>query len=171
MSVYKVYVAGLVGSGKTSMIKAVSDLPLVSVLKKIALTQHAIPLDYGRVYIEPDMCYFYAAASGTLRSDDWIGLSHEMTGMIYIVDGATDHPQNALALLLDLMRCWQGPVVVGVNGVDRSRYSNATFRAFEQAFGMTCPIFPFTAQNRNSSLLLVQTMIVAMGSGRSDGSG
>jgi signal recognition particle receptor subunit beta len=162
MAVYKMYLGGLISSGKTATIKAVSDLPLVSVLKKIALTQRAVPLDYGRVYIKPDMCYFYASASGVLGGSDWHGLSEEMDCLLYIVDGTIDDVHSAADSLLSLMSTWPGPTVVGVNGVDRPEYVESVYHALAGIFGSSCVVYPYSAHSRTSVFDLVKIAIDAI---------
>lgn len=88
-STLKIFVAGLQGSGKTEFIKTISDLPLVSVEKKIVSNGKLVQMDYGRVAINRNMLYMYAPVSETDYSFLWESLHLEMHGSIILFD-ATD---------------------------------------------------------------------------------
>jgi signal recognition particle receptor subunit beta len=162
MAVYKLLLNGPPDSGKTETIKAVSDLPLVSVLKKIARTQNAINLDYGRVHVSSDMCYLYASAVGSLQGPDWEGLAKEMDGLLYVVDGSKVNLSVAYELLFDLMSSWSGPIIIGVNGVNKAEYSEETYSEMVKTFGTSLMVYPYNALARNSVLTLIEAAISLM---------
>lgn len=98
MGVHKVLLAGLSGSGKTSLLKAISDMPIVEVEKRMIATSRTRALQYGRVYLEPSMLYLYAT---DIDQDDdsaeWLEyLREEMSWLLFIVDGT-----NAARDMLD----------------------------------------------------------------------
>lgn len=86
ISTLKIFIAGLSGSGKTEFIKTVSDLPLVSVEKKIVSTDKFIPMDYGRVPINKNMLYMYAPTGNVEYEFLWDSLHVEMHGLILLID-------------------------------------------------------------------------------------
>jgi len=154
MPTHKVFLNGPLGGGKTETIKSVSDLPLVSVLKKLAVTQTAVSLDYGRVHIDSRMIYLYAPAQGTLEDREWLSVANQTDGLVYVVDGATTELRAALTLFEDLVSVWHGPTVVGINGVGRSDYSERVYSRFTESFGSEFAIVPYSAVRKTSSFSL-----------------
>ena len=161
MAVYKFFINGPLGSGKTEAIKAVSDLPLISALKKVALTQHEVSLDYGRVHVDSDMCYLYAPADGWLNGDDWAGLCREMDGLMFVVDGSADDLGPAYELFDHLLTDWDGPTIVAVNDIARSEQSDESYTQLVAKLGAVHAIFPFNALVRTSVLALVRAIVAA----------
>lgn len=161
MAVYKFFINGPLASGKTEAIKAVSDLPLISALKKVALTQNEINLDYGRVHVDSDMCYLYAPVAGGLNGRDWVGLCGEMDGLMFIVDGSAGTLASAYDLFDRLHKDWAGATVVGVNDIRQSDVSDDAYTEIVKRLGASCPVFPFNALVRPSVLALVRAMVAA----------
>lgn len=88
MPTIKVFIAGLTGSGKTELIKTISDLPLVSVEKKIVSNETIVPMDYGRINMDRNMIYFYAPVEEIRFDFLWESLADEMHGALLLVDSA-----------------------------------------------------------------------------------
>jgi uncharacterized protein len=159
VAVYKFFLNGPLGSGKTEAIKAVSDLPLISALKKVALTQNEISLDYGRVHVDSDMCYLYAPAEGSLNGRDWLGLCQEMDGLIFIVDGSAESLAPAYDLFTELLKDWIGATVVGVNDIAGLDQADDAYAELAKSFGASFPVYPFNALVRPSVLALIRVMV------------
>lgn len=161
MSSPKVFLNGPAGGGKTETIKAVSDLPLVSVLKKIAKTQNEIALDYGRVYLDGHMVYLYAPALGTLVGQDWTGLSGEMDALLYIIDGSVATVGTSHELLDELRVTWSGPIVIGINSTADPEPSDDVYSELAKRYD-SCPVYPYNAISRNSVLSLVGLVLSSL---------
>ncbi len=97
MSAYKIVVTGPFNSGKTQLIKTVSDIPVVATEKRITTEDRGIKaettvaMDYGRVSFEGDTLYLYGTPGQTRFDFMWEILSSEMNGFIVMVD-STDSP-------------------------------------------------------------------------------
>jgi signal recognition particle receptor subunit beta len=162
MAVYKIFVHGPPEAGKTETIKAVSDLPLVSAAKKIPLTQNTITLDYGRVHIRPHMCYLYGPAGELIKGQNWLGIAKEMDALLYVVDGTSKTLGPAYELLESLTDSWSSPVLVGVNGIGRSDYSEDSYLEVVSVLGASYAVYPFDAIVRSSALTVVRAVIAIL---------
>lgn len=160
MPTLKVFVAGLPGSGKTETIKSASDLPLVSVEKKILGTSEIHVMDYGRVYLPPIMLYFYANTHGEPPSGVWPRLRLEMQGLLFLYDG-TEPDQSARAHK-EFSACvsdYTGAVVIGVSKVDDPRFANEIYDSAVEAAGARCAVLPYASLQRDSVRVLVDELI------------
>jgi small GTP-binding protein len=94
---FKVVVTGPFNSGKTELIKTISDIPVVSTEKKITTEDRGIKaettvaMDYGRVLLDGDTIYLYGTPGQTRFDFMWEILSGEMDAFIVLAD-STDPP-------------------------------------------------------------------------------
>ena len=97
MASFKVVVTGPFNSGKTELIKTISDIPVVSTEKKITTEDRGIKaettvaMDYGRVLLDGDTIYLYGTPGQTRFDFMWEILSGEMDAFIVLAD-STDPP-------------------------------------------------------------------------------
>ncbi len=97
MSNYKIVVTGPFSSGKTALIKTISDIEVVSTERKITTEDRGIKaettvaMDYGRAKINDDILYLYGTPGQTRFDFMWEILSGEMDAFIVLVD-STDPP-------------------------------------------------------------------------------
>lgn len=160
MPTLKVFVAGLPGAGKTETIKSASDLPLVSVEKKIIGTSEIHVMDYGRVYLPPIMLYFYANTHGEPPSTVWTRLRGEMQALLFLYDGTV--PEQAVRARKEFTSCisdYRGAVVIGVSKVDDPQFSSSVYDSAVEAAGPRCAVLPYAALQRDSVRVLVDEII------------
>ena len=120
MSAKKIFFAGINDAGKTETLKAVSDLPLVIVEKKVPSTQEQIRMDYGRVRMRKCMLYLYAPSFGERLNASWPELSQEYDGLVYFMRSdklPNIHEEEAMKIMINL---FDGPVIVAVSQGDPS---------------------------------------------------
>ena len=91
----KILVTGPFSSGKTSLIKSVSEIPVVSTEKavtdetRVIKNQTTVALDFGRLTIDDDLVLYIFGTPGQERfSYMWDVLSVGAVGMVLIVDSA-----------------------------------------------------------------------------------
>jgi small GTP-binding protein len=108
VSSYKIVITGPFNSGKTELIKTISDIPVVSTEKKITTedrgikSETTVAMDYGRVALDGDTLYLYGTPGQARFDFMWEILSSEMNGFVVLVD-STDPPSFPdAAELIDL---------------------------------------------------------------------
>ena len=160
MPTLKVFVAGLPSVGKTETIKSASDLPLVSVEKKILGTSEIHVMDYGRLYLPPVMLYFYANTHGEAPSAVWPRLRDEMQALLFIYDGAA--PEQTVRAHKEFTSCiaeYTGAAVIGVSKVDDPRFASEVYDSAVQTAGSRCAVLPYAGLQRDSVRVLVNEII------------
>jgi|SRR5581483_4182606 len=119
MPTLKIFIAGLPNAGKTEFIKTISDLPLVSVEKKIVKTETIVDMDYGRVNLKQNMVYMYAPVKETDFAFLWESLASEMHGSILLVDSTAPLSFSRAAELSEVFsNPKQAPLLVVANKMD-----------------------------------------------------
>lgn len=119
MPTLKLLVIGLPQSGKSEFIKSISDLPLVSIQKKIVSTEEMVDMDYGRVHLENNMIYLYAPVIDNRIEFLWKSLYEEMHGFILLVDVThQDCVQDSLFLYKSLIEISNCPHITAFTKVD-----------------------------------------------------
>lgn len=92
MASYKVVVTGPFNSGKTQLIKTISDIPVVSTEKRITdadqdiKEETTVAMDFGRVQMDEHMLYLYGTPGQVRFEFMWEILSQEMDGFLVLVD-------------------------------------------------------------------------------------
>jgi len=119
MPTFKVFIVSLPECGKTEFIKSVSNFPLVSIQKKIVSTGELVDMDYGRVYSEGSMVYFYAPVSDQRYDFLWESLKEEMHGFILLIDATRQElAQEAEKLYSRLLGTRDCPHVIAISKAD-----------------------------------------------------
>lgn len=128
MSVFKVALSGPRGSGKTSLLKAMSDMPIISVEKRMIPGGDRLPLEYGRAFVSGTMMYFYCFDS-IGSSDSWLKyLSNEMSFLLLAVDGTQPLADDWSDLARTIDRSWSHRVGILVTKLDSERYRKDAYR-------------------------------------------
>jgi len=151
MPTLKLFIAGLPKSGKTEFIKTISDLPLVSVEKKIVTTETLVDMDYGRVHLDGNMLYMYAPVTETDFAFLWESLASEMHGAILLVD-STDRSSFSKAAELHeiLSSSTQIPCLVVANKTDLANAASPTELQKVMEGGNDAIVMPCIATRRSS---------------------
>jgi uncharacterized protein len=89
---YKIVVTGPFNSGKTQLIKTISDIPVVSTEKRVTnedrdiKDETTVAMDFGRVQMDNDLLYLYGTPGQVRFEFMWEILSQEMDGFLVLVD-------------------------------------------------------------------------------------
>jgi len=123
--VIKIVVTGPFSAGKTELIKAVSEIEVISTEKK--LTREGMPgkeettvaMDYGRTTLN-DMTIQLFGTPGQPRFDFmWDILASEMDGFVVVVDSADPSTFDVAKKLIKLFRSFENvPYIVAANKQD-----------------------------------------------------
>src|SRR5258708_8187868 len=124
-NVYKVIVTGPFNSGKTTFVKTISDIDVVTTEKKITTEDRGIKnettvaMDYGRVEIDARVLHLSGTPGQTRFNFMWYILAKEMNAFVVLVD-ATDRPSFPdAAELMAMFSCFHAvPYLVAANKSD-----------------------------------------------------
>ena len=122
----KVVVTGPFGVGKTSLIRTISEIDVLSTEKPVTdataaqKSRTTVALDFGRLTIDADLALYLFGTPGQKRFDFmWEILAEGMLGFILLVDAQRDETFAEAAEILRFFRDTAGvPFVVGVNKTD-----------------------------------------------------
>lgn len=128
MQTLKLVVTGDFGAGKTTFIKSISEIEVVSTERGISESDEnsktSVAMDYGRVTITDDLAIYLFATPGQRRFDFmWEILAEGMLGYIVIVDSTRPESFKETKSILETFRGYsQAPFVIAANKQD---YTNA----------------------------------------------
>ena len=119
----KIVVTGPFGAGKTSLIKAVSEIAVLSTERQVTdhtaavKGQTTVAMDFGRITIDRDLVLYLFGTPGQKRFDFmWEILAEGMLGFIILVDATRDDSIGEAEEILSFFReVATVPYVVGVN--------------------------------------------------------
>jgi hypothetical protein len=158
MQSVKVVVTGPFNAGKTTFIKSVSEITVLSTERKVSEAsddggeETTVAMDFGRITISDDVVLYLFGTPGQERfSFMWETLSEGMLGFVLLVD-ASDHSsfQDAKAMIRFFSEMSDVPFVVAANklepgdegGIERVR-DGLELDAF-------VPLIPVDARERES---------------------
>ncbi|QBI21503.1 GTP-binding protein [Egibacter rhizosphaerae] len=126
----KVVVTGPYGAGKTTLIRAISEITVLSTERSIAdrrpsgggksgggKSETTVAMDFGRLTIDEGLALYLFGTPGQQRFDFmWEILSEGMLGFVVLVDGDDDASLDDAAGILEFFkRSADVPYVVAVN--------------------------------------------------------
>jgi hypothetical protein len=154
----KIVVTGPFSAGKTTLIRTISEITVLSTEKDI--TDHTksrkaettVAMDFGRITIDRDLVLYLFGTPGQDRFDFmWEILGEGMLGYILLVDAdREDSLQEAVGILAAFRKMAHVPFVVALNraaGLDPSEEDNVR-HVLE--LGEDVPVVPCDATDRES---------------------
>ena len=154
----KIVVTGPFSAGKTTLIRTISEITVLSTEKDI--TDHTksrkaettVAMDFGRITIDRDLVLYLFGTPGQDRFDFmWEILGEGMLGYILLVDSSReDSMQEAVGILAAFRKMARVPFVVALNrsaGLDPS--DEADVRSVLE-LGDEVPVVPCDATDRES---------------------
>jgi uncharacterized protein len=123
----KIVVTGPFSSGKTELIRSISEIDVVSTERKISREMEQIKeattvaMDFGRITIDKDLILYLFGTPGQRRFDFmWEILSEGMLGFIVMVDSTRPETFREARSILQTFRAYAPtPYVVAANKQDR----------------------------------------------------
>lgn len=158
MQSVKVVVTGPFNAGKTTFIKAVSEITVLSTERQVSDAsgegsgETTVAMDFGRITVSDDVVLYLFGTPGQERfSFMWETLSEGMLGFVLLVDVLdNDTFEDAKAMIAFFREMSDVPFVVAVNKVD-SKDSEA-IRQLRDSLGLddAVPLLPVDARDRDS---------------------
>ncbi len=165
----KIVFTGPMGAGKTTAIRAISDIPPVSTevantdRKSHAKESTTVAMDYGQLELEDGTAVRLYGTPGQERfSFMWEILCSGALGVILLIDGSTAtalHDLGSYAEIFHRINPDQ-PFVIGVgrtapdDGRELDRYAQTLADR-----GILAPVFGVDVRNRDDVLLLIETLL------------
>jgi signal recognition particle receptor subunit beta len=122
----KIVVTGPFAAGKTTLIRTISEITVLSTEKAVSegelarKTDTTVAMDFGRITIDRDLVLYLFGTPGQDRFDFmWEILSEGMLGYVLLVDAARPDSLGEAASILEAFRAMAHvPFVVGYNRAD-----------------------------------------------------
>jgi hypothetical protein len=119
----KIVVTGPFAAGKTTLIRTISEITVLSTEKDITdetksrKSETTVAMDFGRITIDRDLVLYLFGTPGQDRFDFmWEILGEGMLGYILLVDAQRpDSIEEAVAILAAFRKMARVPFVVGLN--------------------------------------------------------
>jgi hypothetical protein len=158
MQSVKVVVTGPFNAGKTTFIKAVSEITVLSTERRIsegvggAPGETTVAMDFGRITISDDIVLYLFGTPGQERfSFMWETLAEGMLGFVLLVDAedpaSFDDAKNMIAFFRNMSDV---PFIVAANKVPATDIT--TLRAVRAAIALDddVPLLPVDARDKGS---------------------
>ena len=171
----KIIFTGPVGSGKTTAIQTMSDIPIVSTneeasdMTKDRKPQTTVAMDYGRINIgKTEKIHLYGTPGQERFSFMWDILTNGALGLILLLDNSRDNPKQDLKFYLQSFQKFiqQGDVIIGVTRLDEKKSPTINdYRKWLNEFSVAAPVFTVDARERQDVSVLVQALLYSLDPG------
>lgn len=171
MASVKIVVTGPFGAGKTTFIRAISEIAVLSTERDISdhtrahKPQTTVAMDFGRITVDPSLVLYLFGTPGQERFDFmWEILAEGMLGFVLVVDhGRGESYDEALDNLKAFMRFDSVPFVVAVNKGDPAGLEDQVAEA-RRRLGVSdeIPVLPVNALDRESVKAVVLALLYAV---------
>lgn len=171
MSEIKIVITGAVGSGKTTAIQAISDIPVIStdvrasddVREQKATT--TVAMDYGELGLDDGSVLRIYGTPGQHRfSYMWSILARGMLGLVILVNGRRADPLQDVAMYVENFseHIRESTVVIGVTHLDGDTDAMEKYYRFVSERGWHYPVFPIDARSRDDVRVMIEAMAAMM---------
>lgn len=158
MQSVKVVITGPFNAGKTTFIKAVSEITVLSTERQVSDIsgegggETTVAMDFGRITISEDVVLYLFGTPGQERfSFMWETLSEGMLGFVLLVDISDS---DSFADAVSMIRFFRGmsdvPFVVAANKVAPDDLDSIRFAREQLALEDSIPLLPVDARDRDS---------------------
>lgn len=164
----KIVITGPFGAGKTTLIRTISEITVLSTERELTSGTEARPgkaqttvaMDFGRIGIDSDLVLYLFGTPGQDRFEFmWDVLGEGMLGYVLLVESS--HPDSiadAKKILAAFRRMASVPFVVAVNRTDGLGPDDEARLRTELALETNVPIVPCDATDKSS----VKTVLLAL---------
>ena len=171
----KILFAGPVGSGKTTAIQAMSDVPIIKTdekatdMTKDRKGETTVSMDYGYINIgEKEKIHLYGTPGQERFDFMWDILKNGALGLILLIDNSRDNPQQDLKFYT---KSFKDFIDEGVLDMVSSNIFNITnpnisdYRNWLKELNISAPIFSVDAREKVDISSLIQALLYTMDPG------
>jgi uncharacterized protein len=166
----KIVVTGPFSAGKTTMIRTISEITVLSTERGITdetrsrKTDTTVAMDFGRITIDRDLVLYLFGTPGQDRFDFmWEILGEGMLGYVILVDASRpDSLEEAVGIREAFRRMARVPFVVGLNradGLDEDEEANVRSRL---DLDLDVPVVPCDVTDRESVKSVLLALLYAV---------
>jgi len=158
MQSVKVVVTGPFNAGKTTFIKAVSEITVLSTERQISDTsdegsgETTVAMDFGRITVSDDVVLYLFGTPGQERfSFMWETLSEGMLGFVLLVDATDEESLDDAKSMIDFFKKMSDvPFVVAGNKVAADDVSTLQSLRSRLDLADDVPLLPVDAREKDS---------------------
>jgi signal recognition particle receptor subunit beta len=164
---YKIVFGGTMGSGKSSAIKALSEIDVLSTeALNTDLESHekmltTVGIDYGEITLDDGVKVGLYGTPGQERFDFiWAVICKGAIGTIVMIDHTAENPLIDLEQYVQAFQPFGNNIVIAVTHIDRKpERTLSIYRDWLKARELNYPLFFVDARQQDDVLLLVETLI------------
>lgn len=158
MQSVKVVVTGPFNAGKTTFIKSVSEITVLSTERQVSDSsgegggETTVAMDFGRITVSDDVVLYLFGTPGQERfSFMWETLSEGMLGFVVLVDAANDKSvEDATEMIGFFTEMSDVPFVVAANKVEGDDTETLQQVRSQLGLGDDVPLLPVDARDKES---------------------
>ena len=158
MQSVKVVVTGPFNAGKTTFIKSVSEITVLSTERQVSDSsaegggETTVAMDFGRITVSDDVVLYLFGTPGQSRfSFMWETLSEGMLGFVLIVDATSPQTlEGAREMIQFFTEMSDVPFVVAANKVEAEDVDQLEQVRGDLALDPKVPLLPVDARDRDS---------------------
>ena len=166
----KIVVTGPFAAGKTTLIRTISEITVLSTEKGITdetrsrKTDTTVAMDFGRITIDRDLVLYLFGTPGQDRFDFmWEILGEGMLGYVLLVDASRPESLDEAAGILDAFRRMaRVPFVVGLNRADGMDEAEEERVRKSLDLDPDVPVVPCDATDRESVKSVLLALLYAV---------
>ena len=164
---YKIVFGGTIGSGKSSAIKALSEIDVLSTeALNTDLESHekmltTVGIDYGEITLDDGVKVGLYGTPGQDRFDFiWAVICKGAIGTIVMIDHTAENPLIDLEQYVQAFQPFGNNIVIAVTHIDRKpERTLSIYRDWLKTRELNYPLFFVDARQQDDVLLLVETLI------------
>jgi uncharacterized protein len=164
----KIVFTGPMGAGKTTAIRAISDMPPVSTevgnndRETSDKDSTTVALDYGQLLLDDGTAVKLYGTPGQQRfSFMWEILCSGALGVVLLIDGSRTNALADFEMYVDVFRkiSPDQPFVIGVGRLPADETPIESFMNVLATRGIVAPVYEVDVRKREDVLLLVETLL------------
>ncbi len=169
---HKIIFTGPVGSGKTTAISSLSDVPILRTdefatdMTLQRKPQTTVAMDYGVLKMGSEKVHLYGTPGQERFDFMWEILREGAIGLVLMLDHSRPTPLQDLTFYVSAFRQFidETQLAVGITHMDDQRAMDRLdcYNETLTSLGITAPVFEVDARNRRDIGLLVQALLFSI---------